>query len=79
MQFALIQHVFSILTNQEILEDIIKKNNIKVSSKPFTPIVPPILIKPSSFEKMARLEPKEERYHIPSDDLYLIGSAEHTL
>ena len=28
---------------------------------------------------MGRLEPKEERYYIPSDDLYLIGSAEHTL
>ncbi len=79
MQFALVQHVFSILTNQEILEDIIKKNNINVSSKPFTPIVPPIFIKPSSYEKMARLEPKEERYYIPSDDLYLIWSAEHTL
>src|SRR3989338_8271312 len=30
-------------------------------------------------QKMARLEPREERYHIPSDDLYLIGSAEHAL
>jgi len=28
---------------------------------------------------MARLEPRDERYHIPSDDLFLIGSAEHTL
>ena len=45
----------------------------------FTPIVPPIFIKPDVFAKMARLEPKDERYYIPSDDLYLIGSAEHTL
>jgi hypothetical protein len=29
--------------------------------------------------KMARLEPKDERYSFPSDDLYLVGSAEHTL
>ena len=50
-----------------------------IVKKGFTPIVPPIFIKPEVFEKMARLEPKEERYHIPSDDLYLIGSAEHTL
>jgi len=28
---------------------------------------------------MARLEPREERYHIESDDLCLIGSAEHTM
>ena len=28
---------------------------------------------------MDRLEPREERYHIPSDDIYLVGSAEHTI
>jgi seryl-tRNA synthetase len=28
---------------------------------------------------MGRLEPRDERYYIPSDDAYLIGSAEHTL
>lgn len=28
---------------------------------------------------MARLEPKDERYYVQSDDLYLVGSAEHTL
>ncbi|EKD78496.1 MAG: hypothetical protein ACD_41C00339G0004, partial [uncultured bacterium] len=47
--------------------------------KGFHLVVPPLFIKPEVFAKMARLHPKEERYHIPSDDLYLIGSAEHTL
>lgn len=47
--------------------------------KGFKVIVPPIFIRPDVYQKMARLEPKEERYYIPSDDLYLIGSAEHTL
>jgi seryl-tRNA synthetase len=28
---------------------------------------------------MARIEPRDERYYLQSDDLYLIGSAEHTL
>src|SRR3989344_3047723 len=50
-----------------------------IVKKGFTPIVPPIFIRPEVYQKMARLEPKEERYYIPSDDLYLIGSAEHTL
>src|SRR3989344_5630208 len=50
-----------------------------IIKKGFVPVVPPIFIKPDVFKKMARLEPKEERYHIPSDDLYLIGSAEHTM
>jgi seryl-tRNA synthetase len=37
------------------------------------------MIRPNPFLKMGRLFPKEDRYYIPSDDLYLIGSAEHTL
>lgn len=48
-------------------------------TKGFTPIIPPIFIRPDVFEKMGRLQPTDERYYIPSDDLYLIGSAEHTL
>lgn len=50
-----------------------------IVKKGFTPIVPPIFIKPDVYQKMARLEPRDERYYIPGDDLYLIGSAEHTL
>ena len=37
------------------------------------------MIKPDIFAKMARLEPKDERYYIQSDDVYLVGSAEHAL
>lgn len=47
--------------------------------KGFQLIAPPLMLKPDVFEKMARLHPKEERYYIPADDLFLIGSAEHTL
>lgn len=50
-----------------------------IVKKGFNVVVPPIFIRPDVFQKMARLEPRDERYYIPSDDLYLIGSAEHTL
>ncbi len=79
LQFALVQWVFSVLTNEQTLQSIITKAKLSVSSRPFVPVVPPLMIRPDVFERMARLEPKEERYHIESDDLYLIGSAEHTL
>lgn len=79
LQFAIIQHAFKTLTNEETLAQIAKDANLDVSTKLFIPVVPPMMIKPEAFERMARIEPKEERYHIPSDDLYLIGSAEHTL
>lgn len=79
MEFALIHYALSILTDREHLKKIIKKAKLNVSDTPFIPVLPPVFIKPEVFQKMGRLEPKEERYHIPSDDLYLIGSAEHTL
>lgn len=79
LEFALIQHAFSILTSEEILRKIAQKSNLNVNNKPFIPIVPPVLIKPEAMSRMSRLEPQEERYHIPIDNLYLIGSAEHTL
>ena len=79
LEFALIQYTFSILTNEKILKKILKKAKLDLSSKPFRPILPPVMIKPDVFQKMDRLEPREERYHIPSDDIYLVGSAEHTM
>lgn len=79
MEFALIQLAYSVLTSKKILTSILKKKNLKLSPKPFLPVVPPVFIKPEIFEKMARLEPREEKYYIPTDNLFLIGSAEHTL
>ncbi len=79
LEFALIQFCLSVLTNEEIITKIIKDNDLGIASTPFIPVVPPVFIKPEVFQKMARLEPADDRYHIPSDDLYLIGSAEHTL
>ncbi len=79
LHFALVAYALKVLTSEETLGRIAKEAGLKVSSKPFVPVLPPVFIKPDVFQKMARLEPREERYHIPSDDLYLVGSAEHTL
>ena len=79
LQFALVQYTLGVLTNEETLKEIIKKANLEISSKPFIPVIPPVFVRPEVMSKMARLEPKDERYHIESDDLYLVGSAEHTL
>ncbi len=79
LQNAVFQYLLSILTSESALKEIIERAGLAVSPKPFLPVVPPLMIKPDVFQRMARLEPREERYHIPSDDLFLIGSAEHTL
>ena len=74
VQFALIQYALELLTNKSQLAKISEYN-----PKPFVPVIPPVMIKPTVFDQMARLEPKEERYYLDKDNLYLIGSAEHTL
>ena len=79
LEFALIQHAFSVLTDADELKKIANKVKEGYYPNPFIPVVPPVMVRPGVFGKMARLEPKEERYYIKSDDLYLIGSAEHTL
>lgn len=79
MQFSLIQYALSIFTSEKIIKNVIKKSGLNVKPIPFIPVIPPVLIRPEVMQKMARLEPREERYHIQIDDLYLVGSAEHTL
>jgi len=53
----------------------------RLVAKSFIPVIPPAMIKPEVFAGMGRLSEsqKEERYFLEKDDLYLIGSAEHTL
>lgn len=79
LEFALVQYAFSVLADEKILASLAEKVEKNYCAKPFIPIVPPVMIRPDVFQKMARLEPREERYYVPKDDLYLIGSAEHTL
>jgi seryl-tRNA synthetase len=79
LQNALHQFALSILTDRARLAVLIEEAGLSVPPTPFVPVVPPLMIKPEAFRRMARLEPREERYHIPSDDIFLIGSAEHTL
>jgi seryl-tRNA synthetase len=79
LELALVHYAFSILTNPNVIRSSAEGTVPGYNGKPFTPVAPPLMMRPDVMQKMARLEPREERYHIQSDDLYLIGSAEHTL
>ncbi len=82
LQFALVQFAIDFLTDEKKLQKIITGANIKnLSAKPFTPVLPPAMIRTSVFDDMDRLEPRDERYKVggDEDDLWLQGSAEHTL
>jgi len=79
LEYALINFTFSVLTDEKILSEIIKENNLKVSSKPFVPVSPPLMVNYDTMEKMGRLHPMDDRYCHPEDKQVLIGSAEHSL
>lgn len=79
MQFALLNLSMKILTDEDILKDIASRAGLDVSTKPFIPVVPPYMMRPAVMNRMARLDPIDERYHFEKDDEVLIGSAEHTL
>jgi seryl-tRNA synthetase len=53
----------------------------RLAKKGFIPVVPPVMIKPDVYRGMGRLAggQEEERYYLPKDDLYLVGSSEHTI
>jgi seryl-tRNA synthetase len=79
MQYALVQFVYSILTSREELQKIITKAGLKIDPKPFVPVIVPLMMRSQVMNRMARLDPIEERYYFEKDDMVLIGSAEHTL
>lgn len=79
LQFALQQFVFATLTSKEKLTEAIEEFGLSVDPKPFVPVVPPIMMRAQVMNRMARLDPIEERYYFEKDDLVLVGSAEHTL
>lgn len=79
LEFALWQFALSVLTDQSIIEQIINDNNLNVSAKPFTPVLPPAAAKKDVFEATGRLNKEEQTYKIEDEDLWLNASAEHTL
>jgi len=78
LQFALTQFVFETLTNENIIGEIINDKKLNLSSKPFVPILPPVMIKKEIQKSIHRVF-GDQTYSIEDEDLNLVASAEHTL
>lgn len=79
LQFAIVHFVMDVLTDESILKKIIDDNNLNIDSKPFVPVIPPVIIKQEVMKKMWRFDPKDERYCLDEDSQVFVWSAEHSL
>ena len=79
LQLALVQYGFDVLADQKILRSLIDAHGLDVSDKPFEPIVPPTMMRTAAYRATGRLQPAEETFRLADNDLWLTGSAEHSL
>lgn len=79
MQFALNLFGIDVLTDQSVLEKIISDNNLDVSAKPFELLAPPMMMRTEAYERTERLKPDDVTFKLANDDLWLVGSAEHSM
>jgi seryl-tRNA synthetase len=79
LQFAIVQFVLETLGNEDIIRKLIEENGLNLSPKPFTPVLPPAVLRTEPYVASARLNAEEVTYQLAQDDLWLNASAEHTL
>ena len=81
LQMAIVSFVMNSLSDEATIKEIIKKAGLEgqVSEKPFTIVLPPLMLRTDVYDAMDRLEPREDRYKIEGQELWLQGSAEHVL
>ncbi len=79
LEMALWRFATDVLINEAKLAEIAQNAGLTVSTKPFTPILPPAAAKQSVFEATGRLNRQEQTYKIEDEDLWLNASAEHTI
>lgn len=79
LQFALVNWVMDQLQDEAVLAQIIKDNDLDLTPKAFTPVIPPMLVNTKAYQATARLNAEETTYKLADDELWLNASAEHSL
>ncbi len=79
LQQAIIQFVMTTLNSEQTLKEISDNAGLDVSTRPFIPVLPPLMLRTEMYDQMDRLQPSDDRYKIEGEELWLQGSAEHVL
>lgn len=79
LEMAIVSWVMNVLSDQNVIEKIASEAGLEVKTTPFLPVLPPLMIRTEPYDQMDRLEPRDDRYKIEGEELWLQGSAEHVL
>ena len=80
LQMAIVNFVMNSLSDEGVIKEICEANHLEhISTKPFTTVLPPLMLRTEMYDAMDRLEPRDDRYKIEGGELWLQGSAEHVL
>ena len=79
LQQAIIQFVMATLSDPEKIKQIAEGAGLDIDTRGFVPVLPPLMIRTEPYDQMDRLEPRDDRYKIEGEELWLQGSAEHVL
>jgi seryl-tRNA synthetase len=79
LQFAIMRWTQELLTDEKVLAEIVSINQLDVLPTPFVPMLPPMMLRTDSYAATARLKAEEVTYKLADDELWLIGSAEHSM
>ncbi|MBI2797899.1 serine--tRNA ligase [Candidatus Saccharibacteria bacterium] len=79
LQFAIINWTIDVLTSEDQIKKITDQSKLCVSTRPFQLMLPPVMLRTDSYAATARLKAEEVTYKLADDDLWLIGSAEHSM
>ncbi len=79
LQFAIVQFVLTTLGDHNIIAKLIADNELSLADTPFTPVIPPAMLRTEPYKASARLDAANVTYKLENDDLWLNASAEHTL
>ena len=78
LQMAIVNFVMNSLSDEGVIKEICEANHLEhISTKPFTTVLPPLMLRTEMYDAMDRLEPRDDRYKIEGEELWLQGSAEH--
>jgi len=79
LQLALMNWGMTQLSDPDVIAQIVDNAGLNVSKKPFTAMLPPVMMRTKPYEATSRLKPDDVTFRLANDDLWLVGSSEHSM